>query len=104
MTLKAHHPEFSLYAAMKVFTAQAIPGTLTLLNDKICFKASGVLKRTEIKDTFHFKDIKNIKFGFSFSPFRIVIIDNDGESWIFDQVNRKDAKQFIEIYNSVNKN
>ncbi|ANK36933.1 hypothetical protein ABLV91_07555 [Staphylococcus equorum] len=104
MTLKAHHPEFSLYAAMKVFTAQAIPGTLTLLNDKICFKASGVLKGTEIKDNFHFKDIKNIKFGFSFSPFRIVIIDNDGESWIFDQVNRKDAKQFIEIYNSVNKN
>ncbi|MGJ5700598.1 hypothetical protein ACSBQ7_00155 [Staphylococcus equorum] len=104
MTLKAHHPVFSLYAAMKVFTAQAIPGTLTLLNDKICFKASGVLKGTEIKDTFHFKDIKNIKFGFSFSPFRIVIIDNDGESWIFDQVNRKDAKQFIEIYNSVNKN
>ncbi|ANQ64625.1 hypothetical protein [Staphylococcus equorum] len=104
MTLKAHHPEFSLYAAMKVFTAQAIPGTLTLLNDKIYFKAIGVLKGSEIKDTFHFKDIKNIKFGFSFSPFRIVIIDNDGESWIFDQVKCKDAKQFIEIYNSINKN
>jgi len=103
MTLKTHHPKISLYAAMKVYTAQAIPGTLTLLNDKIHFQASGVLKGTEIKDTFHFKEIKNIKFGFSFSPFRIVIIDNDGESWIFDQVKRNDGKQFIELYNSINK-
>ncbi|MDG0838538.1 hypothetical protein M4K86_11420 [Staphylococcus equorum] len=103
MTIQTHNTAFSLYAAMKVSTAQTLPCTLTLLNDEIRFQASGPLKGTENKDAFHFNEVKNVKFGFSFTPFRIVIIDNDGESWIFDQVNRKDGKRFVELYNSINK-
>ena len=104
MNINSQNTVMSVNASMKIFKAQAIPGNLMLLSDRICFQASGLLKGTEVKDTFSFEEIKKIKVGFSIAPFRIVIILNDGDNWIFDQVNRKDAKQFIEIYNSVNKN
>nr|WP_226956787.1 hypothetical protein [Staphylococcus cohnii] len=72
--------------------------------DRICFQANGLLKGTEVKDTFSFEEIKKIKVGLSIAPFRIVIILNDGDNWIFDQVNRKDAKKFAELYETINSN
>ncbi|MFQ3845936.1 hypothetical protein AABD42_14400 [Staphylococcus shinii] len=104
MNINSQNTVISVNASMKIFKAQAIPGNLMLLSDRICFQASGLLKGTEVKDTFSFEEIKKIKVGFSIAPFRIVIILNDGDNWIFDQVNRKDAKKFAELYETINSN
>ncbi|PTE67430.1 hypothetical protein BUY46_10865 [Staphylococcus devriesei] len=93
---------YSVHGAMKIFRAQAIPGTLYLLKDYIYFEANGILKDSEIKNTFYYKDLKNIKFGVSISPFRIVITEQNGENWIFDQIPRKEGKKFVELYNEIN--
>lgn len=95
------NPIISVYASMKIFRSQAVPGTLTLLRDRIQFQAAGVIKGSEIKDTFLFSDIKNIKSGISFSPFRIVITEKSEENWIFDQVPRQDAKKFVDLFNTI---
>lgn len=92
---------YSVHGAMKIFRAQAIPGTLYLLKDYIYFEANGILKDSEIKNTFYYKDLKNIKFGVSISPFRIVITEQNGENWIFDQIPRKEGKKFVELYNEI---
>ncbi|MCI2949034.1 hypothetical protein FH144_11610 [Staphylococcus caledonicus] len=92
---------YSVYGAMKIFRAQAIPGTLYLLKDYIYFEANGILKDSEIKNTFYYKDLKNIKFGVSISPFRIVMTEQNGENWIFDQVPRKEGEKFVELYNEI---
>lgn len=36
--------------------------------------------------------------GISTVPFRIAIMEKNGESWLFDQVNRKESKAFVEAY------
>lgn len=95
------NPIISVYASMKIFPSQAVPGTLTLLRDRIQFQATGVIEGSEIKDTFLFSDIKNIKSGISFSPFRIVITEKSEENWIFDQVPRQDAKKFVDLFNTI---
>ncbi|WP_242694401.1 hypothetical protein [Staphylococcus nepalensis] len=88
----------STYASMKFIQAQIIPGILTLYNDKITFKANGILENYEIKSLFSFEEIQNVKFGLSLTPFRLTIVESDGEPWIFDQVPRKDGKKFAELY------
>ncbi|WP_338108881.1 hypothetical protein, partial [Staphylococcus devriesei] len=93
---------YSVHGAMKIFRAQAIPGTLYLLKDYIYFEADGILKNSEIKNTFYYKDLKSVKFGLSISPFRIVITEENSETWIFDQVPRKEGEKFVEMYNALN--
>ena len=56
----------------------------------------------EIKNIFYFENIKSIRFGFSFSPFRIVITEKNGENWIFDQVPKKNAREFVEKFDFIN--
>lgn len=101
MQINLENPVIAVYGSMKVFRPQAIPGTLYLLKDCIYFEARGMLEGSEIKNTFYFRDIKKVKYGFSISPFRIVITEVDGETWIFDQVPRQDAKKFVELFNAI---
>ena len=89
----------SISASMKFINAQMIPGILTLYNDKITFKAKGVIENHEIKSLFPFDELQSVKFGLSLTPFRITIMEADGEPWLFDQVPRKDGKKFVELYN-----
>lgn len=89
MDIDLNNSIYSTYASLKIFRPQAILGTLYLLNDCIYFKYRGFLEGHEIKNIFYFENIKSIRFGFSFSPFRIVITEKNGENWIFDQVPKK---------------
>ncbi|WP_180542112.1 hypothetical protein [Staphylococcus haemolyticus] len=102
MEIDLKNPVIAVYASMKIFRAQAVPGTLSLLKDRIYFQARGVIEGSEIKNTFLFSDIKSIKSGISFSPYRVVITENNGEKWIFDQVPRQDAKKFVELFYAIN--
>lgn len=52
------NPIISVYASMKIFRSQAVPGTLTLLRDRIQFQATGVIEGSEIKDTFYLATLK----------------------------------------------
>ncbi|HID9439934.1 TPA: hypothetical protein ACXJQT_003683 [Clostridioides difficile] len=101
MEITLDNPIYSTHAAMKIFRPQAIPGTLYLLRDRVHFQANGILKNSEIRSVFYYKDIKNIQFGFSFSPFRVVITEKNGENWIFDQVPRKEGKKFVEVFHTI---
>jgi len=101
--IELDNPIYSVYAAMKIYRPQMIPGTLYLLEDCIYFQARGLLKNSEIKSTFYYRNIKKLQFGFSVNPFRIVITENNGEKWIFDQVPRKEGKKLVEIFNSIKK-
>ncbi|WP_414051563.1 hypothetical protein [Macrococcus animalis] len=92
---------YSLDASMSIFRTQAIPGELTLYKDKIKFQAKGVLRGKEIKDTFYHSEIKKIKMGFSLMPYRITIYENNGDSWIFEQVYKKDGKIFVQKYEEI---
>lgn len=88
-------------AAMNVFRTQTVMGTLSLFDNCIKFKASGVLENTEVKDIFYLDEIQNVKHGISLMPFRITIQEKDGENYIFDQVNKQQAKQFVEAYKNL---
>ncbi|WP_436957739.1 hypothetical protein [Staphylococcus sp. AS1337] len=72
-----------------------------MLSDRIYFRTSDGAKPPNFKDELLFSDIKNIKMGLTLTGYRIVIIDTDGELWIFNSINRKKGKQFIELYNEV---
>lgn len=39
--------------------------------------------------------------GLTLIGYRIVIMDLDGEPWVFNSINRKKGKQFIELYNKI---
>ena len=71
MKIELDNPIYSVYAAMKIYRPQMIPGTLYLLEDCIYFQARGLLKNSEIKSTFYYRNIKKLQFGFSVNPFRI---------------------------------
>ncbi|BEJ47289.1 hypothetical protein KSE1242_22770 (plasmid) [Staphylococcus epidermidis] len=102
MDIDLNNSIYSTYASLKIFRPQAILGTLYLLNDCIYFKYRGFLEGHEIKNIFYFENIKSIRFGFSFSPFRIVITEKNGENWIFDQVPKKNAREFVEKFDFIN--
>ena len=101
MEINLDHPVYTVHGLMKIVQAQGIPGTLCLLKDSIYFEADGFLKGSEIKNVFHFDEIKSVKFGLSLNPFRIVITEKEGENWIFDYVSRADGKKFVELYNDI---
>lgn len=88
----------SVNASMSLYRSTLVPGKLNLYDDVITFEAQGPLSGTEVKDTFLLDEIKSIKSGISTVPFRIAIMEKNGESWLFDQVNRKEAKAFVEAY------
>ncbi|MGW9994054.1 hypothetical protein [Staphylococcus capitis] len=52
VNINSQNPIMSVNASMKIFKAQVMLGNLKLLSDRICFQASGLLKGTEVKDTF----------------------------------------------------
>ena len=101
MEINLEHPVYKVQVSMKLLTSQGVPGTLYLLKDVIYFEADGLLKGSEIKNEFHFNEIKSLKFGLSFSPYRIVITENNNENWIFDYVSRKEGKKFVELYEAI---
>ncbi len=39
--------------------------------------------------------------GLALTCYRMVVMDKDGETWIFNAINRKRGKQFIELYNEI---
>lgn len=88
----------SVNASMSLYRSTLVPGKLNLFEDVITFEARGSLAGTEVKDTFLLNEIKSIRSGISTVPFRISIMENNGEAWLFDQVNRKEAKAFVEAY------
>lgn len=101
MEIDINHPVIAVNAALKFFQLQTIPGHLILLDDRIIFKSIEPIQVANVKETFLFSDIQSLKTGLSFSPFRITIMDNDGETWIFDQVQRTEAKKFVELYDAI---
>ncbi|WP_432755953.1 hypothetical protein [Staphylococcus pseudoxylosus] len=72
-----------------------------MLSDRIYFKTSDDAKLPNFKDELLFSDIKNIKMGFTLTGYRIVIMDLDGEPWVFNSINREKGKHFIELYNEI---
>ncbi|WP_414043435.1 hypothetical protein ACMGE9_01195 [Macrococcus sp. EM39E] len=88
----------SVNASMSLYRSTLVPGKLNLYEDVITFEAQGPLAGTEVKDTFLLNEIKSIRSGISTVPFRISIMEKSGEAWLFDQVNRKEAKAFVEAY------
>ncbi|WP_233681059.1 hypothetical protein [Macrococcoides caseolyticum] len=88
----------SVNASMSLYRSTLVPGKLNLYDDIITFEAHGPLAGTEVKDTFLLDEIKSIKSGISIVPFRIVIMEKNGESWLFDQVNRQEAKAFVKSF------
>ncbi|MCD9065255.1 hypothetical protein [Staphylococcus saprophyticus] len=101
MQVDINHLVIAISASLKFFQLQTVSGQLILLDDRIIFKSLETMQIGNIKETFLFTDIKSLKTGFSLSPFRITIMDHDGETWIFDQVHRKDAKKFVELYHAI---
>ncbi|NWK85411.1 hypothetical protein HYE69_11390 [Staphylococcus sp. GSSP0090] len=101
MQIDINHPVITINASLKFFQLQTISGHLILLDDRIIFKSLESMQVETVKETFLFANIKSLKTGFSLSPFRITIMDHDGETWIFDQIHRKDAKKFVELYNAI---
>ncbi|WP_414046708.1 hypothetical protein ACMGE6_12115 [Macrococcus equi] len=91
----------SVNASMSLYRSTLVPGTLKLYDDVITFEAQGALRGSEVKDTFLINNIKSIKSGISTIPFRISIMEKDGEAWLFDQVNRNEAKAFVEAFNGL---
>ena len=87
MQVDINHPVIAISASLKFFQLQTV--------------SLETMQIGNIKETFLFTDIKSLKTGFSLSPFKITIMDHDGETWIFDQVHRKDAKKFVELYHAI---
>lgn len=80
-------------ASLHVFTTQTIHGYLYLYENGLYFQADGILKNNEIRNEFLINDIIRVKSGFSIRPFRLAITDKNNEVWIFDYINRHDAKK-----------
>lgn len=91
----------SVTASMSLYRSTRVPGTLNLYNDIITFKSISEFTGSEVKDTFLIEEIKSVKSGISTVPFRIVIMEKNGEAWLFDQVNRIEAKAFVEAYETL---
>ena len=98
MQVDINHPVIAISASLKFFQLQTVSGQLILLDDRIIFKSLETMQIGNIKETFLFTDIKSLKTG---SPVIITIMDHDCETWIFDQVHRKDAKKFVELYHAI---
>ncbi|MCD8879172.1 hypothetical protein BUZ59_11020 [Staphylococcus kloosii] len=92
----------SIYAAMKIYPANNVPGVLTLFGDKVHFEANGALKGTEIRNDFYFSEINNMKMSLSMQPYKISIKDSENELWEFNQVAKKEGQKFVELYNDIN--
>ncbi|RIM75785.1 hypothetical protein BU116_12440 [Staphylococcus xylosus] len=101
MNIDINNSVCTIQATLKYSLSQSIAGDLILLSDRIYFRTSDGAKLPNFKDELLFSDIKNIKMGLTLTGYRIVIIDTDGELWIFNSINRKKGKQFIELYNEV---
>ncbi|PHK50823.1 hypothetical protein [Staphylococcus edaphicus] len=101
MHIDMNHPVIAINVSLKFYQLQMVSGHLILLTDRIVFKSLKGTHITNVTETILFSEIKNLKMGLSFSPFRIAIIRIDGETWIFDQINRKDAKKFVELYHDI---
>lgn len=92
----------SIYAAVKIYPANNVPGVLTLYGDKVHFEASGLLNGTEIRNDFHFNEIQHMKMSFSMQPYKISIKNAEDELWEFNQVAKKEGQKFVELYNTMN--
>lgn len=101
MNIDMNNPVCTIQATLKYSLSQSIVGDLILLSDRIYFKTSDGAKLPNFKDDLLFSDIKNIKMGLTIIGYRIVIMDLDGEPWVFNSINRKKGKQFIELYNKI---
>ncbi|MGW7906013.1 hypothetical protein ACWEXU_12460 [Staphylococcus xylosus] len=101
MNIDFNNPVFVIQATLKHSLSQSIAGDLILLSDRIYFKTSDGAKLPKFKNEFLFSDIKNIKMGLALTCYRMVVMDKDGETWIFNSINRKRGKQFIELYNEI---
>jgi hypothetical protein len=92
----------SIYAAMKIYPANNVPGVLTLFGDKVHFEANGALKGTEIRNDFYFSEINNVKMSLSMQPYKISFKDSENELWDFNQVAKKEGQKSVELYNDIN--
>ncbi|WP_436965811.1 hypothetical protein [Staphylococcus shinii] len=101
MNIDMNNPVFAIQATLKYSHSQSIAGDLILLSDYIYFRTSNVAKVPNLKDEFLFSDIKSVKMGLTLTCFRITIMDKDCEPWIFNYIDRKKGKQFIELYNEI---
>ncbi|MEB6333498.1 hypothetical protein MXL20_10965 [Staphylococcus pseudoxylosus] len=101
MNIDMNNPVCAIQATLKYSLSQSIVGDLILLSDRIYFKTSDGAKLSNFKDELLFSDIKNIKMGLTLTGYRIVIMDLDGEPWVFNSINRKKGKHFIELYNEI---
>lgn len=96
--MMTNKPIISIYVALQIFTTQAIPGELILYSDHIKFKASGMVKGNEVKDTFLLSEINEIQLQRGIILHKLVIIDNENDAWRFTQINKSDAQHFITQY------
>ena len=96
--MMTNKPIISIYVALQIFTTQAIPGELILYSDHIKFKASGMVKGNEVKDTFLLSEINKIQLQRGIILHKLVIIDNENDVWRFKQINKSDAQHFITQY------
>lgn len=91
-------PIISIYAEFQIFAVQAIPGELSIYTDHISFKASGMIKDSELKDTFLFNEINQLQLQRGLLLHKLVIVDKENEVWHFIKINKTDAKYFINQY------
>lgn len=102
--MMTNKPIISIYVALQIFTTQAIPGELILYSDHIKFKASGMVKGNEVKDTFLLSEINEIQLQRGIILHKLVIIDNENDVWRFKQINKSDAQHFITQYKKLTTN
>ncbi|PTL06162.1 hypothetical protein BUZ12_13620 [Staphylococcus gallinarum] len=102
--MMTNKPIISIYVALQIFTTQAIPGELILYSDHIKFKASGMVKGNEVKDTFLLSEINKIQLQRGIILHKLVIIDNENDVWRFKQINKSDAQHFITQYKKLTTN
>ncbi|PTG85273.1 hypothetical protein BU650_07065 [Staphylococcus chromogenes] len=87
---------FTILASMLIINSNYVPGKLFIKNDGVYFKGNGQLENNEIRSQFLFDDIKHIKFGFSFKPYRIVIQTYSDSQYLFDFVPKQEGKVFVQ--------
>ncbi|PTG49970.1 hypothetical protein BU679_11525, partial [Staphylococcus chromogenes] len=83
---KTKNQPFTILASMLIINSNYVHGKLFLKSDGVYFKGNGQLENNEIRSQFLFDDIKHIKFGFSFKPYRIVIQTYNDSQYLFDFV------------------
>ncbi|MCG7340408.1 hypothetical protein MHZ36_14190 [Staphylococcus sp. ACRSN] len=91
----------SIYAAQQIFTAQAIPGILTLYSDKIVFNATDLKKGNNLTNTFEINNICKLNLHRGLLLSKIYLTDSSNEIWNFKHINNNDAKSFLSKYNAL---